>query len=41
MQSAVGQLADPNFIGQAKCKYVVDPMKKTKEILGVQEKIEI
>ena len=31
----------PNFIGQATCEYVVDPMKKIHRILGIQEKIEL
>lgn len=35
------KLEDPLFIGQTKCKYVVDPIEKIKRMLGVQERLEL
>jgi len=35
----VGLLKDPNFMGQANCKYAVDPLNKIHTILGIQERI--
>ena len=30
-----------DFTGLEKCKYVVDPKEKCKEILGIQERLDI
>jgi len=35
------KLEDINFVGQAECDLVQDPIKKIKDILGIQEKFEI
>ena len=32
---------NPFFTGQEKCKYVKEPIEQIKEILGIQEKIEL
>jgi len=33
------RLEDKNFIGTNDCKYADETIKKTKQILGIQEKI--
>ena len=35
------KLENPNFTGQAQCEYVKEPRQKIREILGLQEKIEL
>lgn len=32
---------NPYFRGQEKCNLVIEPVKQIKEILGIQEKIEL
>lgn len=35
------KLENPNFTGQAQCEYVKEPRQRIREMLGLQEKIEL
>ena len=40
MQSAVGLLENANFVGQAKCEYVID-LWQEKKTRNIQERLEL